>query len=191
MRLCTYLSQKQYGRNNCIDAKDFMTHWVIGSGLSNRLSRSVRTKMECCKSRVNLSCRIMSSCVMSRHPRLTGGLIEGGRFLQPHLSEGLYTLFSLSLSLSLSFSLSLFLSLSLSLSHTHTHTIYIYIYIYCGNTVYFYETRNVTYSYACRNIVNTIKTSEQKNIPLTLYSKWYERVTKGLCVRWVGDWTKL
>ena len=22
-----------------------------------------------------------------------------------------------------------------------------------------------------------------KNIPLTLYSKWYERVTKGLCVR--------
>ena len=42
----------------------------------------------------------------------------------------------------------------------------------------------VTYSYACRNIVNTIMTNGHSSLEkYTLYSKWYERVTKGLCVR--------
>ena len=49
----------------------------------------------------------------------------------------------------------------------------------------------VTYSYACRNIVNTIMTNETqffRKIYLShFHSKWYERV---MCERWIGDWTK-
>ena len=53
----------------------------------------------------------------------------------------------------------------------------------------------VTYSYAdvCRNISNTIKTSgHSSKIYLSLYSKGFERVTKGFMrERWVEDWTEL
>ena len=52
-----------------------------------------------------------------------------------------------------------------------------------------------SYAYACRNIFNTIKTSGHgslEKIYLSLYSKGFERVTKGIiCERWVGDWTEL
>ena len=35
------------------------------------------------------------------------------------------------------------------------------------------------------------RTQFYRKIYLSLYSEWYERVTKGLlCERWVGDWTK-
>ena len=50
-----------------------------------------------------------------------------------------------------------------------------------SNPIYTY----VTYSYACRNLVNTIMTNETqffRKIYLSLYSKWYESITKGLCV---------
>ena len=49
------------------------------------------------------------------------------------------------------------------------------------------HSHNQLYTYTYGNIVNTIMTNEtqffRKNILLTLYSKWYERATKGLCAR--------
>ena len=44
---------------------------------------------------------------------------------------------------------------------------------------------NYTYTYACRNIFNTTRTSEDttlENIYLSLYLKGFERVTKGFTV---------
>ena len=45
---------------------------------------------------------------------------------------------------------------------------------------------NYTYTYACRNIFNTIKTSGHSSLE-KYTSHFIERV---VCVRWVGDWTK-
>ena len=54
---------------------------------------------------------------------------------------------------------------------------------------------NYTYTYACRNIFNTIKTSGHSSLEktyLSLYLQGFERFTKGIiCERWVGDWTEL
>ena len=68
-----------------------MTSRLIGSGLSDHLSSSVRAKVECCKSSDLFSCqvkdcsatRILYSSIMGRHPQPTGSLIfffGGGPF---------------------------------------------------------------------------------------------------------------
>ena len=54
---------------------------------------------------------------------------------------------------------------------------------------------NYTYTYACRNIFNTIRTSEDTSLEkYTTHFIW--KGSKGLlkvlqCERWVGDWTEL
>ena len=63
-----------------------MTNRLIGLGLSNHSSSTVRTKAECCKSHDLFSCkvidcsaiRIPSSIIMGCHPRPTGSLVVGG-----------------------------------------------------------------------------------------------------------------
>ena len=52
---------------------------------------------------------------------------------------------------------------------------------------------NYTYTYACRNIFNTIKTSGHSS--LEKYTSHFIRngwkgLRKVMCERWVGDWTK-
>ena len=56
-------------------------------------------------------------------------------------------------------------------------------------------TANYTYTYACRNIFNTIKASGHSSLE-KIYLSLYWKGSKGLrrvllCEMWVGDWTEL